>query len=84
MGVVHLERPYSKYGAVVFRDKTQLAAIDDLSFNYANLVVEIVQFMVTKKPPFPNAETLEIFEFMEAARRSKDEGGRPEPLGAVN
>jgi hypothetical protein len=84
LGVVHLERPYSKYGAVVFRDKTQLAAIDDLSFNYANLVAEIVQFMVTKKPPFPNAETLEIFEFMEAARRSKDEGGRPEPLGAAN
>jgi hypothetical protein len=84
LGVAHLERPYSKYGAVVFRDKTQLAAIDDLSFNYATLVVEIVKFMSTKKPPFPNAETLEIFEFMDAARRSKDAGGRPEPLQNAN
>jgi len=25
----------------------------------------------------PNRETLEIFAFMDAAQRSKDEGGRP-------
>lgn len=84
VGVVHLERPYSKYGAVVFREKTQLAAIDDLSFNYASLVSEIVQFMRSKKPPVPNSETMEMYEFMEAARRSKDAGGVPTPLHSAN
>jgi hypothetical protein len=80
LGVLHVERPYSKYGAVVFKEKTQLAAIPDLKFNYAGLVKEIVKFMETKKPPFPTAETVEMFEFMDAAQRSKEAGGTPAAL----
>jgi hypothetical protein len=77
LGVLHVERPYSKYGAVVFKEKTQIAAIPDLQVNYAGLVKEIVKFMQTKTPPFPTAETVEMFEFMDAAQRSKDAGGTP-------
>jgi predicted dehydrogenase len=80
LGVLHVERPYSKYGAVVFKEKTQLAAIDDLQFNYSGLVKQIVKFMQTKTPPFPTAETIEMFEFMDAAQRSKDNGGTPAAL----
>ncbi len=80
LGVLHVERPYSKYGAVVFKEKTQLAAIPDLKFNYAGLVREIVKFMQTKTPPFPTAETVEMFEFMDAAQRSKEAGGTPAAL----
>jgi Oxidoreductase family, NAD-binding Rossmann fold len=77
VGVLHAERPYSKYGAVVFKDKTQIAAIPDLQVNYSGLVKEIVKFMQTKTPPFPTSETVEMFEFMDAAQRSKDAGGTP-------
>ena len=40
------------------------------------LVQQIVTFMQTKTPPVANAETLEILEFMDAAQRSLQEGGR--------
>jgi hypothetical protein len=38
---------------------------------------EIVRFFQTGKPPVPNEETIEIFEFMDAAQRSKEAGGQP-------
>jgi hypothetical protein len=44
------------------------------------LVKEIVTFMQTKKPPVPNAVTLEIFAFMDAAQRSEAAGGKSMPL----
>ena len=43
---------------------------------YKNLVVEILQFFKTKKPPVDASETLEIYAFMEAADRSKENGGK--------
>ncbi len=36
-----------------------------------------MKFFETGKPPVPNDETLEIFAFMDAAQRSKEEGGKP-------
>ena len=48
--------------------------------DYRPLVVEIVKFFQTGKPPVPNEETLEIFAFMDAAQRSKEQGGKPVPL----
>jgi len=36
-----------------------------------------MKFFETGQPPVPNRETLEIFAFMDAAQRSKDEGGKP-------
>ena len=40
-------------------------------------MVEIVKFFQTGKPPVANEETLEIFAFMDAAQRSKEQGGKP-------
>ena len=42
---------------------------------YEPLVVEIVKFFKTGKPPVSAEETLEIFAFMEAADESKRQGG---------
>ena len=39
-----------------------------------------MKFFETGKPPVPNDETLEIFAFMDAAERSKDQGGKPVAL----
>ena len=39
-----------------------------------------MKFFETGQPPVPNRETLEIFAFMDAAQRSKDQGGRPVAL----
>ena len=45
--------------------------------SYRPLLVEIMKFFESGQPPVPNQETLEIFAFMDAAQRSKDEGGKP-------
>ena len=44
---------------------------------YKPLVVEIVKFFKTGKPPVDAEETLEILAFMEAAEQSKLDGGAP-------
>jgi hypothetical protein len=79
IGTVYAARPDSDYGAVVFRGKevVDLHPKKGASSEYRPLVLEIVKFLQTGKPPVPNEETLEIFAFMDAAQRSKDEGGRP-------
>ena len=75
LGTVHTQRPYGEYGGVVFlKDKT-LVAKPDIAIDYVPLVREIVKFMQTKAPPVANEETLEIFEFMDAAQRSVRQGG---------
>ncbi len=76
LGTVHLQRPYGKYGAVVFLKTQKLNVNTDIQFSYVPLVKQIVTFMQTKMPPVPNQETLEIFEFMDAAQRSLAQGGR--------
>ena len=50
---------------------------------YEPLIVEIVKFFKTGKPPVSEEETLEIFAFMEAADESKRYGGRPVTLESV-
>ena len=82
IGTVRAIRPYSDYGAVVYRakevvDKHPKAAG---AADYRSLVVEIVKFFQTGKPPVPNDETLEMFAFMDAAQRSKEQGGKPVAL----
>jgi predicted dehydrogenase len=44
--------------------------------DYAPLVVEIMKFFKTGIAPVSNAETVEIYAFMEAADQSKREGGK--------
>jgi predicted dehydrogenase len=80
LGTVRAIRPYSEYGAVVFRSKTIVQSPAKVQFSYKLLVEQIVQFFQTGKLPVPNEETLEIFAFMEAAQRSKRNGGQPEKL----
>lgn len=69
------------YGATVFGTKgiVQGGGFD----GYEPLIVEIVKFFKTGKPPVSEAETLEIFAFMEAADESKRQGGRPITLESV-
>ena len=76
LGTVHLQRPYGKFGAVVFLKGNKLNAEPDIQFSYVPLVKAIVGFMQTKKPAVPNEVTLEMFEFMDAARRSEAAAGK--------
>jgi hypothetical protein len=76
LGVVHLERPYGKYGAIVFLPDRKIDARPDLKFSYVPLVKEIVTFMQTGKPPVPNDVTIEMFAFMDAAQKSKAQDGK--------
>ena len=50
---------------------------------YRPLVVEIVKFFRTRKPPIAPEETLAIYAFMEAADESKRRGGVPVSLAEV-
>jgi len=77
IGTVRALRPYSDYGAVVFRPKQIMQSPSQPSGSYRPLVVQIMKFFATGEPPVPNQETVEIYAFMDAAQRSKDEGGRP-------
>lgn len=76
LGTVHLQRPYGKYGAVVYLKDKSMNAKPDISSSYVPLLKEIVKFMQTRTAPVPNDETLEMFEFMDAAQRSQAEQGR--------
>jgi len=82
IGTVRAIRPYSDYGAVVFRAKEVVESHPKAAeaTDYRPLVMEIVKFFQTGKPPVANAETLEMFAFMDAAQRSKEQGGRPVTL----
>jgi hypothetical protein len=72
--------PY-KFGGTAF-GKKGIAPIGD-SGGYEPLVVEIVKFFRTGKPPVSAEETVEIFAFMEAADESKRQGGRPVSIAEV-
>ncbi len=72
--------PY-KFGGTVFGTKG-IASLGDYG-GYEPLVVEIVKFFKTGKPPLSADETVEIFAFMEAADESKRQGGRPVSIAEV-
>jgi hypothetical protein len=80
IGTVRALRPYGDFGAVVFRPKQVVQSPPHTSDSYRPLLVEVMKFFETRQPPVPNQETLEIFAFMDAAQRSKDEGGKPTRL----
>jgi len=50
---------------------------------YKPLVVEICKFFKTGKPPIAEAETLEIYTFMDAADESKRQGGATVTMESV-
>ncbi|MCA9145735.1 MAG: Gfo/Idh/MocA family oxidoreductase [Planctomycetales bacterium] len=69
------------YGSTVFGTK---GIVPGGGFDgYEPLIVEIVRFFKTGKPPVTAEETLEIFAFMEAADESKRRGGSPVTLDSV-
>jgi hypothetical protein len=80
IGTVRALRPYSDYGAVVFRPKQIVESPSRPADSYRPLLVEVMKFFETGQPPVPNRETLEIYAFMDAALRSKDDGGKPTRL----
>jgi len=51
--------------------------------DYANLIVEVVKFFQTRKPPIAPEETIELFAFMQAADLSKERGGAPVSIKEV-
>lgn len=77
LGTVRALRPYGTYGAVVFRKDGVQVSPPKPHTDYEGLVREIVKFFETGKAPVSNVDTMEIFEFMDAAQRSKDAGGKP-------
>ncbi len=79
LGTVRAIRPYSDYGAVITRGRevTVLHPPAEEAADYHALVADIVKFFETGRPAVPNAETLEIFAFMDAAQKSKEQGGIP-------
>ena len=82
IGTVRALRPYGAYGAVVFGPKKVLQSHDKMRAGYTPMLREIVKFFETRVPPVPNEETLELFAFMDAAQKSKEQGGRPVKLRA--
>jgi hypothetical protein len=72
--------PYH-YGGTVFGSKANASGGD--YGGYEPLVVEIVKFFKTGKPPVRAEETVEIYAFMEAADESKRQGGKPVTLESV-
>jgi predicted dehydrogenase len=82
IGTVRVVRPYSDYGAVVYRGRDTVVSHPKASAatDYQPLVGQIVKFFEAGKPSVPNEETLEIFAFMDAAQRSKEQGGKPVAL----
>ena len=69
------------YGSTVFGSK---GMVPGGGFDgYEPLIIEIVKFFKTGKPPVSEDETLEIFAFMEAAEESKRRGGCPVTLESV-
>jgi predicted dehydrogenase len=72
--------PYH-YGGTVFGSKGYMSGGEQAG--YEPLLIEIVKFFRTGKPPVSAEETLEIYAFMEAADESKRQGGKPVTLESV-
>jgi hypothetical protein len=76
LGTVRVIRPYSEFGATVFRAKSIVQSDPKLAkVDYVPMLDRIVEFFRTGKAPVTEAETLEIFAFMDAAQRSKQANG---------
>jgi hypothetical protein len=80
LGFVRTGKPYSDYGAVVFHGKGSTQSNPKAKAGYTPMLKEIIKFFQGAPAPVSNDETLELFAFMDAARRSKDNGGVPMKL----
>lgn len=81
VGTVRALRPYSDFGAVVFtKDNKVIQSPPKFEYSYVALVQEIVRFFQTGKAPVSPEETLEIFSFLDAAQKSREQDGKPVKL----
>ncbi|MEZ6056582.1 MAG: Gfo/Idh/MocA family oxidoreductase [Planctomycetaceae bacterium] len=71
----------SGYGGVAYGE-TGIATLGPYA-GYDPLLISIVKFFRTKEAPVSDAETIELYAFMEAADESKRQGGTPIPLKGV-
>jgi hypothetical protein len=71
----------SEFGALVFGSKNVRQGAKTIS--YEALCRQIGTFFRTETPPVSEAETIEIFTFMEAADESLRQGGKPVALADV-
>jgi hypothetical protein len=84
VGTVRLIHGDSVYGSLIFEAGGHAEADSNLQGpGYAPLLKEIVSFVKTGKPPVTEAETLEIFLVMDAARQSLEHGGAPMKVMSV-
>lgn len=78
IGTVRALRPYSDFGAVAFtQDNKIIQSEAKFEYSYVPLVRKIVDFFVTGQRPVDEAETIEIFAFLDAAQKSREQGGKP-------
>jgi hypothetical protein len=79
LGSVRALRPYGDYGAVITKGREVVVSHPKPgeAVDYRPLLVEIIKMFQTGKPPVAPEETLEIFAFMDAAQKSKEQGGKP-------
>jgi hypothetical protein len=79
IGSMRALRPSSDYGVVLFQKnaKGQTSRTSPIRPTTGELDRELVKFFTSGQPPVPNAETLELIAFLDAAQRSKEAGGRP-------
>jgi predicted dehydrogenase len=78
IGTVRALRPYADFGAVVFTAGNKvIQSPAKFEYSYVPLVREFVQFFQTGKTPVDPEETLEIFAFLDAAQKSREQGGKP-------
>lgn len=77
IGTVRSQKAGYSYGAIVFRPKGVNQSPPEARSSYTPMLREIVKFFQTRVPPVPVEETLELFAFMDAAQKSKEQGGRP-------
>ena len=80
VGTMRTLKPYGDFGAVAFYEKGLAQSPEKTKFSYVSLMQQIIPFFQTGQVPVDNAETLEMFAFMEAAQRSRAAGGKPMPL----
>lgn len=84
MATVHLQRPYSPYGGVVFKgDKAFANDPKNTGADYRPMVEKVVAFFQGAEAPVTVPDMLETFAFYEAAQKSKQQNGARVSLAEV-
>jgi hypothetical protein len=79
IGTIQVLRPYGDYGALAYTEKKTIES-GKLKVSYVPMLKEIVKFFQTGVSPVSEDETLELFAFLDAAQKSKEQGGKPVKL----